>query len=74
MIISPDFMYKIKCIGMILPLSNIIGLQGTVLLTGFWLSLCTPPCMSGYALHNSELQVREGMSDGKIPIIDADKC
>lgn len=35
MIISPDFMYKIKCIGMILPLSNIIALQGTVLLTGF---------------------------------------
>lgn len=28
-------MYKIKCIGMILPLSNIIALQGTVLLTGF---------------------------------------
>ena len=35
MIISPDFMYKIKCRGMILPLSNIIALQGTVLLTVF---------------------------------------
>lgn len=35
MIISPDFMYKIKCIGMILQLSNVIALQGTVLLTGF---------------------------------------
>lgn len=37
-----------------------------------WLSLFNPPCMTGDVLYNRKLGDRERLSNGKIPIIDAD--
>lgn len=47
--------------------------SGDCFVNRVWLSFFSPPRMNGDALHNHELRVRETMSDGKIPIIDADK-
>lgn len=46
--------------------------SGDCFVNRVWLSLFNPPCMSGDVLYNRELGDRERLSDGKIPIIDAD--